>query len=144
MLFLDNHTWYLPNFGEYFNLVLLFEKNSPLRELFVYEPMTNLPEVFTSTPNRIPIFWANMTNTCWSKANLLELFMFLTIYESKSNNYSTLMHKTWIKICLITQKWLNIIWYFAWMLFDIRFDIRFEVEYFDLESSLFCFIYYST
>ena len=25
-----------------------------------------------------------------------------------------------------------------------RFDIRFEVEYFDLESSLFCFVYYLT
>ena len=30
------------------------------------------------------------------------------------------------------------------MLFYIRFDIRFEVEYFDLYSSLFCFVYYLT
>ena len=30
--------------------------------------------------------------------------------------------------------------YFA----QILFDIRFEVEYFDLKSSLFCFVYYST
>ena len=55
------------NFGKYFDLVLLFKKNSPLRELFVYEPMTNFPEVFASTPNRIPIFWVNITNACQSE-----------------------------------------------------------------------------
>ena len=33
---------------------------------------------------------------------------------------------------------------FARILFDIRLDIGFEVKYFDLESSLSCFIYYST
>ena len=43
----------VPNLGEYFDLVLLFEKNLPLHELFVYEPMTNFPEVFASTPNQI-------------------------------------------------------------------------------------------
>ena len=44
------------------------------------------------------------------------LFMFLTICGSKSNNYSTLMHKTWITwiiIHLTTQKWPNIIQYLA-------------------------------
>ena len=49
-----------PNFGEYFDLVLLFKKKLPLHELFVYEPMMNFPEVFASTPNQIPIFWANI------------------------------------------------------------------------------------
>ena len=33
---------------------------------------------------------------------------------------------------------------FARMLFDICFNIRFEVEYFDLESLRFCFVYYLT
>ena len=35
-------------------------KKFGLRELFVYEPMTNFPEVFASTPKQIPIFWANI------------------------------------------------------------------------------------
>ena len=39
------------NLGEYFDLISLFKKTLPLRELFVYEPMTNFPEVFVSTPN---------------------------------------------------------------------------------------------
>ena len=89
-----------PNFSEYFNQVSLFEKNLLLSELFVFEPMTNFPKVFASTQNPILMFWSNMTNTCGSKANLLELFVFLTIYGSKSNNYSTLMHKTRILLCL--------------------------------------------
>ena len=86
----------------------------PLCELFVYEPITNFPEVFASTLNGIPLFRANVTNACQSEVNLLELFLFLTIYGSKSNNYSTLMHKTRtrrIKICLITRKWPNLIPY---------------------------------
>ena len=45
-----------------------------------------------------------------------------------------------INIRLVTRKWPNIIQFLAWMLFNIRF----EIEYFDLESSLFCFVYYST
>ena len=86
----------------------------PLHQLFLFEHMMNFPEVFASTPNRIPIFWANITNTFWSEVNQLELFVFLIIYGSKSNNYSTLMHTTWIrwiKICLITRKWPKIIQY---------------------------------
>ena len=104
--------------------------------------MTNCPEVFASTLNWIPIFWANLTNTCRSEATLLELFMFLTIYGSESNNYSTLMHKTWIrwlKIHWIIWKWPNIIRYFA----RKQFNICFNDKYFDLESTLFCFVYYS-
>ena len=42
---------YIANFGKYFDLVLLFEKKSPLGELFLYEPMTNCHKVFASTPN---------------------------------------------------------------------------------------------
>ena len=87
-----------------------------LHELFVNEPMTNFPEVFASTSNRIPILWANMMNTCWSEANLLQLLVFSNIYVSKSNNYWTLMHKTqirWIKIFLITWKWPNNIQYLS-------------------------------
>ena len=82
----------------------------------------------------------------WSNANLLiqtSTSTQNTMYGSKSNNYSTLTHKTRIrriKIHLITRKWPNIIRYFVRMLFNIRF----QVEYFDLESSLFCFVYYST
>ena len=33
---------------------------------------------------------------------------------------------------------------FARMLFYICFDIRFKVQYFNLELSLFCFVYYLT
>ena len=91
---------------------IAIRKNSPHRELFVYEPMTNFPEVLASTLNLIPIFWGNMMNTCRSEVNLLKLFVFFTIYGLKSNNYSTLMHKTWIrqiKICFKSLKWLNII-----------------------------------
>ena len=57
-----------------------------------------------------------MMNTCRSEANQLELFVFLTICGSKSNNNFTLMHVTritQIKIWLITQKWPNIIPYSA-------------------------------
>ena len=86
-------------------------------------------------------------NTCRSKANQLKLFVFLTIYESKSNNYQTLMHVTQIrqiKIRLINSKMAKYYSIFAPMLLDIRFNIRFEVEYFDLQPSFFCFAYYST
>ena len=38
---IGGHSVFLANFGEYFDLVLLFEKNLPLRELFMYEPMMN-------------------------------------------------------------------------------------------------------
>ena len=102
------------------------------------------PEVFASIPNRISISWTNMTTTCRSKKNQLELFMVLTIYGSKSNNLTlTLMHVTritWIKIRLINSKMAKYYSIFARMLFDIRF----EVEYLDLEPSFFCFVYYST
>ena len=77
-------------------------------------------------------------NTCRSEANQLQLFVFLTICGSKSNNYSTLMHKTRIrriKIHLTTQKWLNIVQYLpeCYSIFDIRNDIHFEVEYIEVK-----------
>ena len=62
------------------------------------------------------MFWANKMNNCGSKAKRSVLFMFLTIFGSKSNNYSTLMHKTRTRriiICLTTGKWPNIIQYLA-------------------------------
>ena len=80
-----------------------------------------------SPQNRILIFWANMTNTCRSKANLLKLFMFLTIYGSKSNYYATLMYKTrirWIKICLTIRKWPNIILPKCYSIFALIFALR--------------------
>ena len=42
--------------------------------------------------------------------------------------------------CILKMAEYNSI--FGRMLFDICFDISFEVEYFDLESSFFCFAYY--
>ena len=70
-----------------------------------------------------------MTNTCRSETNQLEQFVFLTIYGSKSNNYSTLMQKTQIrriKIHLITRKWLNIIKYLpeCYLIFALIFALR--------------------
>ena len=94
----------------------------PIHQLFVYEPLMNWPEVFASTSIQIPTFQGHMTNTYLSKANQLELFMFLTICRLKSNSYSTLMHVTRIKIQLITQKWPNIIQYSAeyYLIFALR------------------------
>ena len=67
-----------PNFSEYFDLVLLFKKNLPLRELFVNEPMTNCPEVFTSTPNRIPLhlsdYAISLTNIIRKWPNIIKYF----------------------------------------------------------------------
>ena len=50
------------------------------------------------------------------------------------------MNKNLLKNSKMTKYYLI----FAQMLFYICFDIRFEVEYFNLESSLFCFVYYLT
>ena len=95
---------------------MLFIYNLPICQLFVYEPLKNYPNLFNICITQKPAFKANMTNTCCSKANQLELFVFLTICGSKMNNYLTLLHVTWIaqiKIWLITCKWQNIIWYSA-------------------------------
>ena len=77
----------------------------------MYEPKKNYPVLFNIHLTEIPIFWANMMNNCQSEANQLELFMFLTIYGSKWNNYWTLMHVIRIEIRLINSKIVNIIQY---------------------------------
>ena len=62
-------------------------------------------------PDSNTYIFDELTNTCRSEANRLKLFKLLTICGSKSINYSTLRHVTWIKIWLIIQKWPNFIWY---------------------------------
>ena len=42
--------------GEQLNLASLFDKNSPLRKIFVNEPMKKDPELFASSLSRIPVF----------------------------------------------------------------------------------------
>ena len=105
-----------------------------LGKLFMFEPLKNFPGLLDIRLTWIPILWVNMMNTCRSQANQRELFVFLTIYESKSNNYSQIR---WIKICLVNSKMAEYHLIFAQMLFNICFDIPFEVEYFDLEPSYF-------
>ena len=57
--------WLIPNFGEYFDLVLPFEKILPLLELFVHEPMSIslkyslLPESNTYILGEYDIFCPN-------------------------------------------------------------------------------------
>ena len=49
---------------EKLDLASLFEINLPLRQLFMYEPIKKDPELFDSTPSRIPIFQTNTLNIC--------------------------------------------------------------------------------
>ena len=40
----------------FYLIASLFDKNSPLRKIFLYEPMKKVPELFASSPSRIPVF----------------------------------------------------------------------------------------
>ena len=50
------------------------------------------PELFSSSPSRIPVFQTNMGNTSRVESSRAKLFVFWTIYGEQSNNYSTMTH----------------------------------------------------
>ena len=113
--------------------------------------MKNNLLVFASTPSRIPIFPTNTLTICRIEANQLELFVFLTLCGSKSNNYSTLMQCRFIysnntnnnssnnsKMAEVRFSIFKICFENGWnSIFNICFDILFLVEYFNLEPPFF-------
>ena len=122
--------------------------------------MKNNLLVFASTPSRIPIFPTNTLTICRIEANQLELFVFLTLCGSKSNNYSTLMQCRFIysnntnnnssnnsKMAEVRFSIFKICFENGWIL---KFNIQYLLWYSLLgrilqpRTTFFCFAYYST